>query len=114
MDLKKGQFKISIVKLILPIKIFLHVNDYIVFQKQSIHNYFSFIIVLYTDIVVHVSGLLTRFQLVGRELKQEGSCFVSFFMLLCNEVAAVILMRSCHYSDKPYVQCINRMIKSEV
>ena len=61
-DLKKGQFQNKYCKTYLPIKIFLHVNDCIVFLKQSIHNYYNIIIALYTVTVVHVSGLLTRFQ----------------------------------------------------
>ena len=35
-DLKKGQFQNKYCKTYLPIKIFLHVNDCIVFLKQSI------------------------------------------------------------------------------
>ena len=57
-DLKKGQFQNKY----LSIKIFLHVNDCIVFLKQFIHNYYNIIIVLYTVTVVYVSGLLPRFQ----------------------------------------------------
>ena len=62
LDLKKGQFQNEYCKTYLPIKIFVQVNDCIVFLKQSIHNYYNIIIVLYTVTVVYVSGLLPRFQ----------------------------------------------------
>ena len=61
-DLKKGQFQTKYCKTYLTIKIFLHVNDCIVFLKKSIHSYYNIIIVLYTVTVVYVSGLLPRFQ----------------------------------------------------
>ena len=61
-DLKKGQFQNKYCKTYLTIKIFLHVNDCIVFLKKSIHSYYNIIIALYTVTVVYVSGLLPRFQ----------------------------------------------------